>query len=445
MSDERIRVAFVHLGCAKNLIDAEKMGGLLEEAGYVVDEDLEAADVIIVNTCGFISDAKEESIEEILSLLRGAVDDSPAVIAAGCLAQRYPSELAEGIPELSGILGVNDLEEVTSVVESAARGERLIRVSSSSHGWPDPKLRHRWTPSHIAYLKIAEGCDRRCSYCAIPLIRGPYRSKPAEDILREAHSLVEEGAREINLVAQDVTLYRSPGGDVGLNGLLKRLARELPDVWVRILYAHPAGLDEELVETLSGHANLCSYLDVPLQHASPRILRAMGRPEDPDHVRDFLSDLRRNHPEFSVRSTFMVGFPTETEADFEYLTELVRDLELDDVAIFPFSPEDGTPAEGLPEPVPTRVARERANALRRIAEESSFSAKQRFVGRELEAVLDQRGANGWLARHRGQAPEVDGAIVVDGLSDTSLAVGDRLRVRIEGADAVDLWGTACRA
>ncbi len=443
MDDQGIRVAFLHLGCAKNLIDAETMGGLLRDAGYVVNEDPDAADVVIVNTCGFISDAKEESIEQILSLLDRPRPDAPAVIAAGCLAQRYPRELSEGIPELAGVLGVNNLEDVTSVVEAALEGKRLVRVSTSAQGWPDPQLRHRWTPPHIAYLKIAEGCDRRCSYCAIPLIRGPYRSKPAEHVLLEAQSLVKEGAREINLVAQDVTLYRSPGDDTGLTDLLESLARELPDTWVRVLYAHPVGLDWELIETLANHENLCSYLDVPLQHASPRMLRAMGRPEDPEAVHEFLTMVRENYPDFSLRSTFMVGFPTETERDFECLVQSVRDLELDDVSIFTFSPEEGTPAGNLDERVPAPVARERANALRRVADDASFSAKQRLVGMELEIVLDRPEASGWLGRHRGQAPEVDGAIVIDGLEEKSPVPGDRLRVKILGADAVDLWGRAC--
>ncbi len=443
MQDGKDRIAFVHLGCAKNLVDAEVMAGHLREAGYEIASGTECADVVIVNTCGFISDAREEAVDAILAAVEPGEDGRiPAVIAAGCLAQRYPEQLREGIPELAGIIGVNDIHQISGVVAGALAGGHPLRVSNDVEAAGGPGKRFRWTPRHYRYLKIAEGCDRRCNYCAIPLIRGPYRSRPAAEILREAAALVDDGARELNLVAQDVTRYRDPATGMGLNELLGSLAEAFVDTWIRILYAHPAGIDESLVETILRHDNIAPYLDVPLQHASPRILAAMGRPEDPERVRDFLTRLRRNHPQFSLRSTFLVGFPGETEADFELLLDRVAALQLDDAAVFPFSPEEGTPAHSLPGVVPGGVARDRANQLGEVIERASFEAKQRFVGRMLSVVLDKYRDEVWMGRHPGQAPEIDGAVIIPGVDEgvKGLEPGVRLEVEIEAADSIDLWG-----
>lgn len=436
----RARIAFLHLGCAKNLVDAEVMAGHLATAGHCVVDEETTADVIIINTCGFIEEAREETISEIFRVLGRDGKDQPLLVLSGCLAQRYPGELAEGIPEIAGLVGVHDIDRIVEVIEAAIAGHGPVHAITETPRECARTQRYRWTPRHYAYLKIAEGCSRRCNYCAIPIIRGHYRSRQRELILAEARELVADGARELNLIAQDVTAYRDPGSGDGIGELLQELACMFPDVWIRLLYAHPDGVGEGLIETMLSHDNICSYLDIPLQHGSRRMLEAMGRPEDPDSVREFLLALRARHPGFVLRTTLMVGFPGEEERDFERLLDLVSRVQFDDAAVFTYSPEDGTPAYHYPDAVPLPVARERANILRRRVEEVSFAVKQRFVGDTMTVVIDESEGEGCLARHQGQAPEVDGMVYIPGRRARSgCAEGSRVSVEIESADSVDLW------
>ncbi len=443
----RRTVAFIHLGCAKNLVDAEIMGGHLEAGGWDVSDEVAKADVVIINTCGFIQEAKEESLSEIFAFLedqtKRPAHDQQGLVVAGCLTQRYQKALHQEIPEIDGLLGVNDLDEVTRVVDAVLRGNQVVAVSQEAPSDCTPaRRRRRQTPEHYAYVKIAEGCSRGCGYCAIPLIRGPFRSQDPTVIFDEVQTLVSQGVREINLIAQDVTRYGADLDGWSFELLLERLARAFSDTWFRCLYAYPSGVSRQLVRVLAKYDNVCPYLDLPLQHVSPSILTRMGRNEDPKKVRALLGHLRREVPNMSIRSTFMVGFPGETEADFEQLIRFLQEEPLDHVGVFAYSREEGTPAYSLSDPIPETIKRERQRRLQKVAMEVALIAKRPLVGQTLPVLLDQRSDEGWLGRHQGQAPEVDGNVLVADVGAKS--VGDRVFVRITGVDAWDLWGRACR-
>lgn len=435
------KVAFIHLGCAKNLVDAEVMGGRLVRAGYRVVQDPDEADVVIINTCGFIDAAKEESLDEIF---RYAWHGSGALVVSGCLAQRYHDALVREIPEIDAVVGVNDLHQVAEAVADALARRRTVRVSPSEDTRTvyDATQRHRHTPGHFGYVRIAHGCSRSCSFCAIPMIRGPYRSKSPEVILAEVAALVEDGAREIVLIAQDTTLY---GLDLGrrfrmrLPSLLEEMAELHPGVWLRLMYAHPLGVDPELLGVMRDHENICSYLDIPLQHASPSVLTRMGRAEDPREVTRLLELIREEVPGISLRSAFIVGYPGETEEDFCALLDFVRRAQLDHVGVFAYSREEGTRAHSLPDRVGTEEKNRRRNLLVSAASEASDRVKQRLVGRSLPVLVDHADdGEGILGRHQGQAPEVDGYVLIE--DGEGLKVGEMVTVDITGAGAVDLWG-----
>lgn len=434
-------VAFIHLGCAKNLVDAEVMGGRLVRAGYRMVEDPDEADVVIINTCGFIDAAKEESLDEIF---QHAWHRRGSLVVAGCLAQRHPDALAEEIPEIDALVGVNDLHHIEEVVADALARRRSVRVSPSEDTRVvyDAADRYRQTPGHFGYVRIAHGCSRSCSFCAIPRIRGPYRSKQPDVVLAEAAALVEDGAREIILIAQDTTLY---GVDLGrgpllrLSSLLTEMAEAHPGVWFRLMYAHPLGVDRQLLRVIRDHDNVCSYLDIPLQHASPSVLRRMGRSEDPQEVVRLLELIRERVPGISLRSAFIVGYPGETEDDFAALVDFVRRARLDHVGVFAYSREESTPAYSMPDQVPADEKNRRRNTLVRAASEVSSRVKQRLVGMSLPVLVDHiDGEEGVLGRHHGQAPEVDGYVFIEG--GEGLKVGEVVSVGITGAGAVDLWG-----
>ncbi len=437
-----VTVAFINLGCAKNLVDAEVMGQVLQSSDYRVIDDPQAADVVIVNTCGFIEEAKRESIEEIFSVIgsqeSAAGGENRALVVSGCLAQRYGKQLKEEIPEIDGILGVNDLHRVDEVVSSALEG--VCRLYCCSPGAViDASRRRRQTPGHYGYVKIAAGCSRRCAFCAIPLIRGPYRCKDPGMVHREVESLTNTGAREVILIAQDTAGYRL-SAPRGLTDLLRGLALRFPDTWFRVLYLHPSSVKWPLIQLIGEADNICSYLDVPLQHASRRVLRRMGRTEDPDRVRRLLILARERYPAMSLRATFLVGHPGEKQKDFSQLLELLRQLRPDHTAVFSFSPEENTAAFEMNGRVGQDTARQRRQTLLEDARRISRQVKQRFVGRVLPVIVDRESQEGMLSRHQGQTPGVDGYTLLPGDSGDAVRPGAIVRAEITGADEVDLWG-----
>jgi ribosomal protein S12 methylthiotransferase len=433
-------VALVSLGCLKNLVDSEVMLGLLERAGYDIVEDVADAETIIVNTCAFIREAKEEAIDALLEMSElKRTGSCRALVCVGCLTQRYCDSLARELPEVDGFLGTGSIPRIVEVVEAARAGKRPRALDEPfflySHDTPRVRTGPRW----LGTIKIAEGCSNACSFCAIPALRGPLRSRPPDSVVAEFRALVADGVREVLLVAQDSTEY---GTDLFAQPALARLLRQLGDVefdgWIRLLYGHPYRVDRDLIEAVADVPAVVKYIDIPMQHASPAILEAMARPEGAEGNLELIRRIRARIPEAAIRSTFLVGFPGESEADFECLLDFVRAAEIDRVTTFVFSPEEGTPAAEMPDQVPLEVAEERAALLMAEQEPVSLRVNQRFVGRRMRVLVEERrGRDLMVGRTYRDAPEVDGEVLLTG---TRAPVGEFVEVRITQAHAHDLEG-----
>ncbi len=408
-----LKVYLQSLGCPKNLVDSEIMTGLLARAGMEMVLDPAAADVCVVNTCGFIGPAKRESIDAILELATyKRCDPHKRLVVTGCLAQRYGQSLAELLPEVDAFLGTGDFDRLPAVVAGRETSDPA-RYGRPAHLLPDERLpRTRFGPFFSAYLKVSEGCDHRCSFCAIPAIRGRHQSRPLASVLAEAQALAAEGVVELNLVAQDLTAY---GRDLRDGTSLALLLRELAQIdglqWIRLLYAHPAHLTREILEQIAAGGKICPYLDLPLQHVSDRVLRAMRRERSGEAVRRLVREIRTALPHVALRTAFLVGFPGETEEDFRELCDFVREGHFDHVGVFAYSPEEGTAAEKLPGRVPAAVARKRRRALLEIQAAVARARNESRVGSTapvLDCGTDERGR--WYGRLPTQAPEVDGVV-----------------------------------
>jgi ribosomal protein S12 methylthiotransferase len=436
--------AFVSLGCPKNLVDSERMLGKLAQDGYALQPDADGADVVVINTCGFIEPARQESlgvIREMLELKRqGRVG---AVVVAGCLAERKGDDLLKEVPEVDHIVGVFGREEITQVVNRSLLKNR--RDEQRSLFRPAPVRaqvdteRLRITPRHYAYLKISEGCDRLCTFCAIPGMRGKHVTKPIEEVLREARELAADGVRELVVVAQDTTYY---GLDLYGKVRLAELLRELDKIdgleWIRILYAYPIHFTDELIEVMATAKKLVPYLDMPLQHINDPMLRRMSRRVDRPTTENLLGRLRKAIPNLTLRTTFIVGFPGETEAEFAELREFMKATKFERVGVFPYSLEPGTPAARLPDHVPEELKAARRDELMEIQQEIAFAHAQSQIGKELEVIVDgpdPEAPNCVLARGHADAPEIDCTVRLKG---KALRPGDLVRARITGADGYDL-------
>jgi ribosomal protein S12 methylthiotransferase len=456
--------AFVSLGCPKNLVDSERMLGKLAQAGYTLTADADGADVVVVNTCGFIEPARQESlgvIREMLDLKRqGRVG---AVVVAGCLAERKKDELLHELPEVDHIVGVFGREEISQVLDRTlapqplplatrgrgGRGEEAAEQRALFRPAPvralEDTARLRITPRHYAYLKISEGCDRTCTFCAIPSMRGKHVSKPIEEVLREARELAADGVRELIVVAQDTTYYGLDlYGQVRLAELLRRLNEVEGLEWIRVLYAYPIHFTDELIDTLASCAKILPYLDMPLQHINDRLLKRMQRRVNRSQTEELLARLRQAIPNLVLRTTFIVGFPGETEAEFEELSAFVRQARFERVGVFPYSLEPGTPAARLPDHLPEEVKSERRDRLMEIQQDVAFAWTQAQVGKELEAIVDAPDPEvpgHVLARSHADAPDIDCLVRLKG---KSLRPGDLVRARVTGADAYDLLARAIR-
>lgn len=437
-----MKILCISLGCDKNLVDTERMLGFLDRDGYTFTDDENEADVILVNTCCFIGDAKEESVNTILEMARlKETGRCKALIVAGCMAQRYQEEILKEIPEVDAILGVSACDEISDIMKRALKGEKSVSFPPLSGPYKAGGRRLVSTGGHYAFLKIAEGCDKRCTYCIIPSLRGPYRSVPMEQLLEEARELADAGVKELILVAQETTLYGVDRyGEKRLPLLLRELARIEGIRWLRLQYCYPEEITQELIEVMRTEKKVCHYLDIPIQHASARVLKRMGRRTTPDAIRRRIEDLRAAIPDIALRTTLISGFPGEDEDDHELLMQFVDEMEFDRLGVFAYSAEEDTPAAAFPDQVPEEEKNRRRDAVMELQQEIAFDRAQDRIGLELEVMIEGRVAdeNAFVGRTYMDAPNVDGLIFVN--SDAPLMSGDFCRVRVTGALEYDLIG-----
>ena len=435
---EKIKLFCVSLGCDKNLVDTEKMLGVAGGLGVSFTDDETEADAILINTCCFIGDAKEESVNTILDMARYKEEGKcRALIVAGCLAQRYKQEIIDEIPEVDAILGTTSYEEIGNVLTRLFEEngeEKKAEHISCFHDLKElptqAEKRVMTTGGHYAFLKIAEGCDKRCTYCIIPYLRGPYRSVPMEQLLAEARELADNGVRELILVAQETTLYgKDLYGEKSLPKLLHELA-QIPGIyWIRIQYCYPEEITDELIQTIKSEEKVCHYLDIPIQHASDRILRRMGRRTHKAELKERISTLRREIPDIALRTTFICGFPGETQEDHEELMEFVDEMEFERVGVFTYSAEEDTPAYSYPDQIPEEVKEERRADVMELQQEIAFEHCENMVGKVLDVMIEGKVADepAYVGRTYMDAPNVDGLIFVN--ADEMLMSGDFVRVK----------------
>ena len=436
-----MKIIFVSLGCDKNLVDSEMMMGLLKEKGYKFTDDEKEADIAVINTCGFITSAKEESIQTILEMADNKKGNLKALIAAGCFAQRYKDEILKELPEIDAVVGTTAFDKICEVVEDVlAKREHNEFKDINSFCRPDTD-RIITTGGYYSYLKIAEGCDKRCTYCSIPLFKGAYRSVPMDKLLKEAEYLARNGVRELILVAQETTVY---GADLYKEKALPKLLRELCRIdgirWVRILYCYPEEITDELIDVIKSEPKICRYLDIPVQHASDEILRRMGRRTTNSDLRNIISKLRSEIPDIALRTTLITGFPGESEEDHEILMDFVDETEFDRLGVFTYSPEEDTPAASMEGQLDEETKLSRRDEIMELQQEISLEKSQRLVGRRLEVIIEGKAADEdvYVGRTYMDAPGVDGYIFIN--SDEELMSGDFAYVRVTKALEYDLIG-----
>lgn len=437
-----MNLLFISLGCDKNLVDTEKMLGLLGSEGYSFVDDETQADVIVVNTCCFIGDAKEESVNTILEMAQlKETGRLKALIVTGCLAQRYKEEITTEIPEVDAVLGTTAYEAIADAVREALLGHHSQVFKSVDETAGESTKRLVTTGGHYAFLKIAEGCDKRCTYCIIPYLRGKYRSVPMEQLLKEAEELAEQGVKELILVAQETTLYgRDLYGKKMLPELLHRLAEISGIQWIRLQYCYPEEITDELIAAIKNEEKVCHYLDIPIQHASDAILKRMGRRTNNEEIRALIGNLRKEIPDIVLRTTLISGFPGETGEDHEILMDFVEDMEFERLGVFAYSPEEDTPAFGFENQVPDEVKEERRAEIMELQQEIAFDKSEQMKGRTLEVMIEGKVAdeNAYVGRTYMDSPNVDGMIFVN--TGLELMSGDFVRVRVTGALEYDLIG-----
>ncbi len=426
----------VSLGCPKNLVDSTGLTMLLERAGYVSAASAEQADLLIVNTCGFIAPAREESLDVLRELAQGK-RPGQRLIAAGCYAERSPQELAAALPDIDGVIGTRRRAEIVPFISQMEISPRPPLVGEG-RGGVEPDVPHVAVQGASAYLKIADGCDHTCAFCAIPLIKGRAVSRPPTAVLADARWLAGHGVQEIILIAQDTTAY---GGDLGLHeglaGLLEQLVAVVPEVpWLRLMYAYPGRITERLIETMARHPQVLPYLDLPLQHAHPDVLRRMRRPADVEKTRRTIERLRTAMPDIAIRTTFLVGFPGESESEFQRLLDFVAEMQFDRVGVFTYSHEEGTAAARLADDVPPEVKEERRERLMAAQQPISLAKNRALVGRTLDVLIEGQGEGLSVGRSKRDAPEIDGLV----LAQADLPVGQIVPLRITAALEYDLVG-----
>ena len=444
------KVGFISLGCPKNLVDSEVMMGQLKHHGYQITSDAADADTVVVNTCGFIDSAKKESIDTILEAAQLKTNgQAKRLIVAGCLVERYRDELKAEIPEVDAFIGTNQINDILAVCDPHTNTRSLPVVplgnQSATYLYDESTPRLLATPSHYAFVKIAEGCDRPCAFCFIPQMRGHFRSRRFGSIIAEAHQLAEEGVKEIILVAQDSSRY---GEDLGKQDALARLLRELSHVdgieWVRVMYTYPTHISDAFLDVLAEEPKAVKYLDMPLQHASQNVLKLMKRGGNRASLERLIERVRKRVPGIAVRTTFIAGFPGETEKDFEELSSFVKSVEFDRVGVFTYSDEEGTPAFDLTEKVPQRTAARRRNSLMKAQARISQRKNRARVGEVVQVLFEGESKESellWQGRMETQAPDIDGCVLINDVPDGVLpAVGELVSVEITEGHEYDLIG-----
>lgn len=437
-----MKVLFISLGCDKNLVDSEVMLGLLAEKGYQMTDDETEAEVIVINTCCFIHDAKEESIQTILEMAEYKKEGTlKALIVTGCLAQRYQQEILDEIPEVDEVLGTTSYPEIVDAIENALKGRAEVKMTDIDALPLVDTARQVTTGGHFAYLKIAEGCDKHCTYCIIPKIRGNYRSVPMERLIKEAKGLAEKGVKELILVAQETTLYgKDLYGEKSLHRLLKELCRISGIRWIRILYCYPEEIDDNLIQVMKEEPKICHYVDLPIQHANTDILKRMGRRTSKEQLEEIIGKLRREIPDIAIRTTLITGFPGETEEQHQELVDFVDEMEFDRLGVFTYSPEEDTPAAEMEGQIPEEVKEDRQAEIMELQQEIAFEQAEDMVGKEVLVMIEGKVAdeNAYVGRTYKDAPNVDGLIFVN--TEEELMSGDFARVKVTGAAEYDLIG-----
>lgn len=437
-----MKILFISLGCDKNLSDSEEMLGLLTRGGHEIVDDENLADGIVINTCCFIHDAKEESVNTILEMADLKKDGNlKALIVTGCMAQRYKNEIMDEIPEVDAVLGTTSYADIVKALEAAEAGSRYEKYNSIDALVEDTGKRILTTGGHVGYLKIAEGCDKHCTYCIIPSLRGKFRSIPEERLLRQAQDMAEQGVKELILVAQETTVYGTDlYGKKTLHILVKKLCEIKGIRWIRILYCYPEEIYDELIETIRDEKKVCHYLDLPIQHASDHILKRMGRRTTKAELVEIVTKLRREIPDIILRTTLISGFPGETEDDHQELMEFVDEMEFDRLGVFTYSAEEGTPAAKMTDQIPEELKEERRDEVMELQQEISLDRGTERIGTEVLVMIEGKvsGESAYIGRTYGDAPKVDGYIFVQ--SGELLMTGDFLKVRVTGALEYDLIG-----
>ncbi|KAF0248802.1 MAG: ribosomal protein S12 methylthiotransferase [bacterium] len=472
------KIGFVSLGCPKNLVDSEVMMGLLENNAHQLTTEKDSADIIVVNTCGFIDAAKQESIDTILEMAQyKQTGQCQKLIVTGCLVERYRQELQQEIPEIDALLGTNEVEEILSVCNTTSKTtskttlhrslpiitasmlsetdnfidiagqipQREQEIASAAYLYNDATPRKRTTPKFYSYIKISEGCEHPCTFCIIPKLRGDFRSRRLGSILKEAETLAKQGVKELVLIAQDSTWYgQDLGIKDGLATLLKSLARVDGIEWIRFLYSYPSRLSNAVLDVMAQEPKLCNYVDIPLQHASTRMLKAMKRPGNRDFVEKLVMRMRERVPGIALRTTFIVGFPGETETDFQELMDFCKDMQFDNLGAFTYSDEEGTPAYELSDKVPLRTAQARQSKLMKQQAQISRRRNKKMIGQQVKVLFEGEAKESnllWQGRMQSQAPEIDGCVLInDAPEDFSLEPGSFVTVEVTEAHAHDLVG-----
>ena len=436
-----MKLLFISLGCDKNLVDSEMMMGLLHDRGYEFTDNEEEADIIVINTCGFINDAKEESINTILEMAKYKENNLKALIVAGCLVERYKNEILQELPEIDAIVGTTAFDKICDVVDDVLADKKHNELESINKMCRPDVKRIITTGGYYSYLKIAEGCDKHCTYCSIPMIRGAYRSVPMDELVKEAEYLADNGVKELIIVAQEITVYgKDLYGEKKLPELLHRLCK-IPGIqWIRLLYCYPEEITDELIETIRTEKKICHYIDMPIQHASDKILKAMGRRTNNAELRNIISKLRKEIPDICLRTTLITGFPGETEEDHQILLDFIDEMEFDRLGVFTYSPEEDTKAASLDNQVDEEVKLCRKDEIMELQQEISMDKSERLVGKKIEVIIEGKASDEdvYVGRSYMDAPSVDGYVFIN--SEEELMSGDFAKVRIVKAMEYDLIG-----
>lgn len=445
---QQVKISFVSLGCDKNLMDSEIMLGLIKEEGYIVTQQEETADIIIINSCGFKMDASEEGIENILRVADfKQTGNCKGIIVTGCMAQRYKEEIFDSLPEVDAVVGTGDFESIGSVIKDILNGNQKVSLITDNNKAIDEKnslKRVITTTGGFAYLKIAEGCDKKCTYCTIPSIRGKFRSRTIESLVKEAELLANQGVREIILVAQDCSLYGTDlYGEKKLTELLKQLSKIEDIEWIRILYCYPEHIDDNLIEEMATNPKVCNYIDMPIQHADDNILKLMGRASSREKLEQTIQKLRQKMPDICIRTTFIVGFPNESEQAFNNLYDFTQKMQFDRLGVFTYSREEGTPAFNMENQIDEDVKQQRKEKLMLLQKDISSKICQKFIGKTLKVIVEGKiegEDNVYCGRSYRDCYEIDGFVFFKCDNHIELLAGDFYNIKITDAYEYDLIG-----